>query len=788
MAEASPVEDRRPRSRIADVAAVAVLFGLITVVFSDVWFGGNGFFIRDLARYYFPVKRILHDLVRAGEFPLWNRFFSAGQPLAANPEYELFYPGQWPIFLRDFYFGFRLHILLHFYIGALAMYSLMRSLRTSVGAALITATAFVFGGPLLSLANLLPTFFGTVWLPFTILFGRRFLLYRRRRDFVLTAVFVALQALTFDPAVPLETLAALVVCGVWIGESGRAKAALAAMACAMFAGGLLIAAVQVIPLLGHIRDTPRATRLSFDTISYWSMPPVRLMELLQPRFAGRNPFLSDDYWGGAAYRQATTPYLHSLYLGCAALVALIAGFLRKERGILALTGCSIVAWIAAFGEHTPLLRIAYAAHLPTVLRFPERFAVIAAFALTIAAGLAIDRIINEASWRKTAVGVSAVLAVICILISFFTFTSSYADWFAAMWQATGLPIVRHWIAESRIDWLLTTARVVALAALLLITRRMPARVVALALAAFVAADLLPLTREIVPRQPREFFEAPPVVRELRQPSSGYRIFFEPEWSSGSISRRYFANAPTRPWTLRNELFPRLPAAYGFSTVFERDIDLTNVAGSDELTEAMWKVRRSGRPDWAEAFAAMSNVGYRAAYRPFDQEIARHPDPKDVEPITFVPVGPNPRYYFADEIVPVSNTDDFVRRMIVERHSARAAYLAIAPFVPAPGFIGRASESSNGAVLDVSAAGRALLVCSVTWHRDWQATVDGVPATIRRTNVAYQSVEIPPGRHRVVLRYRDPLVVVGAVVSALALMACALVAVPRSRRVTAASTL
>ncbi len=788
MAEAIAAGDHQPRSRTADWVAIAALFVLITVVFSDVWFRGTCFFVRDLTRYYFPTKRILHAIVRAGEFPLWNRFYSAGQPLAANPEYEVFYPGQWPIFLRDYYLGFRLQILLHFYVAGVAMYSLMRSLGARVLAALITAVGFVFGGPLLSLVNLLPTFFCMSWLPLTFLFSRRYILGRRLSDLGWASLFFGIQTLAFEPAVLIETALLVVAYALWRGGNARQRTSNVLLMAIVLACGSAIGAAQIVATVSHLRDTPRAQGLTFDAVAFWSMPPARIGELLQPRLFGRNPFLSDDYWGGSAYRQASTPYLQALYLGYLALVAVMTGAFRRDRRTLAAVAAACLVWLMAAGENTPLLRLAFDSHLPVPLRFPERFAMFAAFALTIAAGLVVDRIISDFAFRRTAARVAAALAVLCVAISLFTFSSAYAQLFATSWNATGLPIVRHWVALSRIDWLLTAARALALAIVLIAARKMPPRIVGAVLAVFVAADLLQFTGEIVPRESRRFFETPPVARELQQPARAYRIFFEPEWSSGATSRQYFANAPTRFWTIRNGMFPRLPAAFGFSTVFERDIDLTNLATTDELTNAMWRVRRSGRTDWAEAFGAMSNVGYRAAYRPFQQEELRHPDPKDIEPITFVPVGPNPRYYFADEIIPVSSTEDFIRRMIGERHSVRAAYVPMTQFAPSPGSIRRISESSNDAILDVDATGRALLVCSVSWHRNWRATVDGLPAMIYRTNVAYQGIVIPPGRHRVVLRYRDPAVVAGGAITLLALIACTVVLMPRSRRFTASSAL
>ncbi len=770
MADETPLSGSGAPRRSLDIIAVSVLFLLLTLAFADVWFQGSCFFVRDLTRYYFPTKRILHDVVRGGEFPLWNRFYSAGQPAAANPEYEVFYPGQWPVFLRDYFLGYRLHILLHFYVAALAMYSLMRSLRCGIAAAMLTAVAFVLGGPLLSLVNLLPTFFCIAWMPLTFLFARRAMIDHRPRDFGLTALFFGLQALAFEPAVLLETAILIFGYAVYRGAGARQKLKNAGLAAIVVACGALVGAAQVLPTADFMRSTPRAKGLTFDAVSFWSMPPLRLGELLQPRFSGRNPYLSDDFWARGRYRQTATPYLQTIYLGYAVLIALVTGMVRRDRRCVLAVVFALAVWIVAFGENTPLLRMAFDAGLPMPLRFPERFAELAGIILTIAAGLVVDRIIDDGAHRATALRVSALFAVALAAFAAFTFSGAYAALFASMWKSAGSSLQPHWIAVSRIDWLLTAVRAIALCAVFVVMRRARGGAMATALVVFAAADLLPFTREIVPRESRHFFDPPAAVQTLGRPSGEDRVFFEPEWSSGPTSRRYFGNVPTQYWTIRNGMFPRVPAAWGFPTVFERDIDLTNVRATDELTGAMWDVRRSGRRDWAEAFMAMANVGHRAAYRPFDEETARHPDPKDVEPIVFVPVAPNSRYYFADEMVSVSSTGDFMRRMIAERHSNRAVYVSRSVFTPATAAIGRIRESANGVTLEVIAPARAFLVASVTWHKNWRATIDGVPAAIHPTNVAFQGVEVPPGRHTIVFAYRDPAVTAGMAISILALIA------------------
>src|SRR4051794_22810357 len=114
--------------RSPDRRAIAFLALLIVWLYADILFLGRGLYLLDLTSYHLPMKWIVRDVVAHGALPLWNRFYSAGQPLAANPAYEVFYPPQWLIWLPSFHFGFQLHILVHFAIAAIGMFLLLRSL------------------------------------------------------------------------------------------------------------------------------------------------------------------------------------------------------------------------------------------------------------------------------------------------------------------------------------------------------------------------------------------------------------------------------------------------------------------------------------------------------------------------------------------------------------------------------------------------------------------------------------------------------------------------------------
>ena len=75
-------------------------------------------------------------------------------------------------------------------------------------------------------------------------------------------------------------------------------------------------------------------------------------------------------------------------------------------------------------------------------------------------------------------------------------------------------------------------------------------------------------------------------------------------------------------------------------------------------------------------------------------------------------------------------------------------------------------------VDVDLAGPAVVSIAESWYPHWQATVDGQQAPLLRVNYAFQGVWVAEGAHRVVFRYRRPVldtVAAGvSVVTALAL--------------------
>jgi hypothetical protein len=754
-------------SRRTDAVALASLLLLAGILFADVLLGTHGFYFRDLTRYYYPAKQVLRDVVSHGEFPYWNRFFAAGQPLAANPEHEVFYPLTWLVLLPDYNLGFRLLILVHIGIALGAMYALLRSMELRPFAAWFGAVSWGLGGLFLSYVNLLPILFSAAWLPLTCLFVRRFLLRPNRRDFALAALVLGVQFLVGEPTTVLQTgvllgMYALYRAWVDVPRSPKPVLRIAAISAAAFAVG----AAQMLPAFDHAAGSVRARPFAFDVAGAWSLPPLRLGEIVYPNLLGH--LSGSSYWGSALYPRVASPFLGSIYAGLLVAALAIGGtFVRARGGRLVLILCTLSAALA-LGANAPLLGWLYRAGIGTSLRYPEKFALLGVFPLVVFAAQMFERMMSgDRRLRRAAIAFLGAATAISMAMTMASLTPLYRQTFAAAWGIADAGILARMVEISRADWIAAAVRGAIAVAIVAFSAR-NGRIWMLAAASFLAVDLAYTLEEINPRMPRRFFDPPPIAAALPPNRAAFRLFPEADWypKDQPPAAGYFPPGPDHYWSVRNALAPMLPAGAHIQTVLQDDPDRTELLPTHELTAAMVEIQRSGRANWQEPFMAMSNAWFRTAYRDFASERRRTGgDFTAMKPVRFLAAAaPYPRYYFADRIIGIRDRRDFVANVIARRLTPRTAFVEAPAFAAAPGVVRSVVETPNTAALDVESAGRGFLVMSVTRHKYWDVRIDGAPAAPVAVNLAYQGISVPPGRHRVTMVYRNPLVQLGLGVS------------------------
>jgi hypothetical protein len=131
----------------------------------------------------------------------------------------------------------------------------------------------------------------------------------------------------------------------------------------------------------------------------------------------------------------------------------------------------------------------------------------------------------------------------------------------------------------------------------------------------------------------------------------------------------------------------------------------------------------------------------------------------------------PRFYLAPRVVCASGMEEAARLV------RRAGWDPAAEAVVECGAAGRMGDFSasttaitnvqyagNAVSLDIVTPGDAFLATAETHYPGWKAYIDGKPAPILYTNVAFRGVFVPAGRHRVEMRYSPALFEVSAVIS------------------------
>jgi hypothetical protein len=764
-------------ARRRDTLALSILAFLPVALFFDVLAGLRCLYLRDLSNFHYPAKKILREIVLHGDFPFWNPYFSAGQPMAANPQHEVFYPLTWLILLPNYDLGFHLLIVAHVAIALFTMYALLRSMALGPVVSLLGAISYGLGGLALSTLNLLPFLFSMAWMPLSVLFARRALPERRSqiadrgsqappttdnrqptttsqpwwrggllrsairdpRSASLAALVLAIQLLIGEPATALQTGILIGAYALWKNRV-RGLAAVAAIS----AGALLLAAVQVLPAVDHLRDSVRANKLDIRRVASWSMPLARIGEIVNPDLLGDPVAERPGAWNGASlYPGHVVPFYFSLYIGLLLTAAPLAGIVTRARGAgLALAIIALSILLAA-GDHTPLLRILYNLGIGGYLRYPEKFYLMAAFTLIVFGARTLQSLLDgDERLRKT----TLALTLLALLVP-------------------------------GANWPLALARIGALTLLLLFLRRLPRPLVPVLLGAFLLLDLAPLYARLTPRMPADYYRRPPLIeRQFPRDRTAFRIFHFGVWNIPPDAQRYFEPGPARYWAFRNALVPMTPASHDLRMVLNTDYDATALLPTDDFGRAVWALTQRRPRGWVDTIAAMSNIRYALIFRRFDWASAdAKANPRNLQPLRLIEGKPYPRYYFATQVIPIHDRQDFIDKLAGGHYPKQAAFVSESaitgsPFPASPGIVRRWSERTNLARIDVDAAGPAYLVISVTPHKYWRLTIDGKPATAIITNLGYQGLPVPPGRHRIEMHYRNPLIAIGAAISALALLA------------------
>ncbi len=718
----------------------------------------------DVNAYYAPETMISVTRLRAGEVPLWNEHQLMGQPQLASMGFAVFYP-TCPLFLiLDPLRAYAVSVALHLVLLGVGVWWLCRSHNLSFAAALLGALGAMFSAFSVLHVHLPGFLYAFAWLPWIVLAAERLARAPSRRAVGVLASVLALCLLAGCPQI--AAISAYAAAVAFLVAAPRVHAVAAALVAGVL--GCVAAAVLLLPGLELYQASTRAVSELAALHSAESLEPPALVGFVLPHAFG-HPVQEVSVVHADARRVESFPSNRWLspddennmidnatYFGVIPFALALLALPRRRN--LAYTALFSVSLLAALG--VPWLAAGIGV-LPGVgVGSPKRVLCVTAFAGAVLAASTLDRLQRGgANGRALAIlGVGFLLLSGIALFPFeqWLFSSLAEDeqrWFRSTLvadltrlAAAGVVLVAAW-------WLCRANRGAVAVGVLLIGS---------------AAELTSYARATNPAQRRTGqYDATSAIEWMRANDARYVSFDLTEALPACVVQvfglrscnGYYPLLGRESYELLAALEPGLirngtrvvGAVRELATLSSPLLDLfgvryvaTSVNGHNRLRAAGW---------------TPSYVGER-------ERLAIYVRPTALQPA-----------FLVARVSSMSDRDARLRRLCALDFVPGEEALVEQPIShPRSGLVqGPVHYTRVGPeriLLDVAVDGPAFVVVSETFAPGWQATVDGQPAPLLRTDHALMGVPLPAGARRVEISYRPASFTLGAVLSVLGLLACA----------------
>ncbi|MHC4712584.1 MAG: hypothetical protein ACYTAN_04840 [Planctomycetota bacterium] len=444
----------RRRGRHTDLIILILLALLVMLLFHQVLFSGKVFFFRDFSFFFYPKRHLVTERIRNFDIPFWSQYAGCGEPVLGTYQPAVFYPPAVVYYLLPLPHSFMWFVVAHLFIAGSGMYYMMRAFGVRRPPAAFAAAAWAFSPVFVSTLDNVSFMNSLSWLPWCLFSARRLSLALRWRRFLGLVFTLTMAILAGGPEPVVFILAIVLAYSVFhtltasvrrrgkkrdanhfsatarnapvspdapSGQSGRGSNRkmvsvplfplfpLLVLAALLLA--LLISGVEIAPLLHSLRWSGRPAQ-NIKSARHWAARPSDALLWFLPRF-----YLFPDR-GGIYWR--SQQWLKTVYMGVAipflALWTILA--VRRRRNLFFLLLAAFAAALAV-GAVSPLWRLLWH-YLPgfSLIRFPVKWFLPAAFALAALAGFAVDDFL-VCSRRKERLRPLLLVAVIAVTAALF---------------------------------------------------------------------------------------------------------------------------------------------------------------------------------------------------------------------------------------------------------------------------------------------------------------------------------------------------------------------------------
>jgi len=691
----------------------------------------------DLYGYFAPKYFYGNQELASGRLPLWNPYEYGGLPFLGAAQPAALYPPKIAIFALAGRFALHVYMIFHLVVAGLVAWVAFRGLGLGAAGAMLGVVTWVFSA--INMDSLYHPFrlACLTWAPAAFLAFVRLVEEPGPRRAVVLAIVVTLMLLAGYPEYALDTAVALgvfaLVSAPALGWRNGVAPRLGWLALAA-ALAVALSALQLFPVLDMASQSWRVgtADVSGGRDFLALVTPALIVE---PR----------------TWRALAQLYAQAFHMAPVAWLLAVAG---AVFAVHPLRIAFLTTWVALVAFATVLAGALHALPIFALLRGSYCWMGLAYFPAGWLAGAGLDAVLAARDVPASRAGARAWIP------------------FAVVVAATAAVIpARSWVVP-----LLATAVIVAVRRAPAARAAAPFALVGLALFSQWTWNPPGFTEPVPHRYARKEPPYPPVPPRAFGLAAALR--------GRCATEPYRILAPWQVWS-GTAIVERVEMAQGYPE------SIAPGRMRRLLAHATLDVEQQILPDWDRVAANgavldMLNVGCVLVPALARLDVARLGLVEAARlglDVAYRRASPLPRAFLVRRARAVPDGDAALDAVTRPAFDPAAEVVletdALPPLAPGEGSVAVTATAPGAVDLAVETTGAALLVVSQTFFPGWRAAVDGRPVPVERADYVLMAVAIPPGTHRVALRYRPSAALVGGALSALgAVAALALARVPR----------
>ncbi len=431
-------------------AKIYLLLALYAGLLCAPLLAGRMLYWGDVLLYFLPMSDFMRERFLLGEIPLWNPHVLLGQPLLGNPQMGVFYPPNVILFFVPAWAALSFLTVLHLFLCGVFCFHFLRAQKLGDLSSLVGALTYAGSSAIVARIQFPPMVQAAPYLPLLLLTIDRMtsseflsvsstlakLELKPTPPRLLLTVTVALMVLASHPQMAFLSLLAAVPYAIYRvrQRTGKWLSPLWIVFAVYFALGVGLCAVQLLPTLQLLRESPRE-QMTPEMANRFFLEARQLLTLLFPRVLG-HPAFGDYKAAGNAWEPAI--FVGWLPLLAAGLALRLRGHLSATRFWLIVAGVNL--WLA-FGVKAYLFRLAFYLvpgvskfHDPARFLFPLTMALVVLGAVGVEVWLSRQTRITRRHWLALVVGTALPLV-----------------WSAQVWNPTANPAVLSLSAKGKAE-------------------------------------------------------------------------------------------------------------------------------------------------------------------------------------------------------------------------------------------------------------------------------------------------------------------------------------------------